>query len=177
MRMRRAVFDAAVAQHSRRVFTLAVYLLGDREEAEDVTQDVLIRLWRKGHQVAPERIGSWLVRVTRNACVDAMRRRGSGIRGVTESRQDALPEVASNFPGPETLAKSSQLGGRILTALTNLSEPHRSVVILREVQGLSYQEIGDALEMPVSNVRVTLHRGRRRLREELREVRNHVAAS
>jgi len=177
MRMRRAVFNAAVAQHSRRVFTLAVYLLGDREEAEDVTQDVLIRLWRKGRDVAPDRIGSWLVRVTRNACIDAIRRRGSGIRGVTDLHEDALPEIASGIPGPETLARSSQLGGRILAALEGLSEPHRSVVILREVQGLTYQEIGEALEMPMSNVRVTLHRGRRRLREELREVRNHVAAS
>jgi len=177
MRMRRAVFDAAVTQHSRRVFTLAVYLLGDREEAEDVTQVVLIQLWRKGHDVAPDRIGSWLVRVTRNACVDAIRRRGSGVRGVTDSHEDSLLEVASRIPGPECLAKSSQLGRRILAALERLSEPHRSVVILREVQGLSYREIGEALEMPMSNVRVTLHRGRRRLREELREVRNHVAAS
>jgi len=176
MRMRRAVFDAAVATHSRRVFTLAVYLLGDREEAEDVTQDVLIRLWRKGHDVAPHRIGSWLVRVTRNACIDAIRRRGSGIRGVTDSREDALPKLASGVPGPEILARSSELGNRILAALERLSEPHRSVVILREVQGLSYQEIGEAMEMPMSNVRVTLHRGRQRLREELEEVRNHVAA-
>lgn len=177
MRMRRAVFEAAVAQHSRRVFTLAVYLLGDREEAEDVAQDVLIRLWRKGHDVAPDRIESWLVQVTRNACVDAIRRRGSGIRAVTELHPDTLPEVASKIPGPESLARSSQLGRRILAALQKLSEPYRSVVILREVQGLSYQEIGKALEMPMSNVRVTLHRGRRRLREELRGVRNHVAAS
>ncbi len=177
MRMRRALFDAAVTQHSRRVFTLAVYLLGDRGEAEDVTQDVLIRLWRKEHDVAPDRIGSWLVKVTRNACFDAIRQRGSGIRGVTELHADALHDVPSKIPGPESLAKSSQLGGRILAALERLPEPHRSVVILREVQGLSYQEIGEVLEMPMSNVRVTLHRGRRRLREELREVRNHVAAS
>lgn len=51
MRMRREDFDAAMAKHARRVFTLAVYLLGDREEAEDVTQEVLIRLWRRGHEV------------------------------------------------------------------------------------------------------------------------------
>jgi RNA polymerase sigma-70 factor (ECF subfamily) len=175
--MRRAEFDAAVEQHSRRVFTLAVYLLGDRGEAEDVTQDVLIRLWQKGHEVAPDRIGSWLVRVTRNACVDAIRRRVSGIRGVTDLREDSPPEAPFQDPGPEALARSSQLRGWILAALQRLSEPHRSVVILREIQGLSYQEIGEALEMPLSNVRITLHRGRRRLREELREVRSHVAAS
>jgi RNA polymerase sigma-70 factor (ECF subfamily) len=57
-----------------------------------------------------------------------------------------------------------------------LPEPGRSVVILREIEGLSYREIAEALEIKISHVRVTLHRARRRLREELREVHDHVAA-
>jgi len=160
MRMRREEFDAAVEKHARRVFTLAVYLLGDREEAEDVTQEGLIRLWRKGHEVDPERIGPWLTRVTRNAAIDIIRRRGHGVRGLTDA-DDGLVDLPEDSPGPEGLAQSSELGSRLL---------------LREVQGLSYREIGEALEMPLSTVRVTLHRGRRRLREELREVRHDVAA-
>ena len=175
MRMERDVFDAAVAKHARRVFTLAVYVLGDREEAEDVTQEVLIRLWRKGHEVDPERIGPWLTRVTRNAAIDIIRRRGHGVRRLTDET-DGSVDIAEESPGPESLAQSSQLGSRLLAALSAMSEPHRSVVILREVQGLSYREIGEALEMPLSTVRVSLHRGRRRLREELREVRHDVAA-
>ena len=175
MRMRREDFDAAVEKHARRVFTLAVYLLGDREEAEDVTQEVLIRLWRKGHEVDPERIGPWLTRVTRNAAIDIFRRRGHGVRGLTDEA-DGSVDIAEESPGPESLAQSSQLGSRLLVALSAMSEPHRSVVILREVQGLSHREIGEALEMPLSTVRVSLHRGRRRLREELREVRHDVAA-
>lgn len=173
MWMRRQDFDAAVATHGRRVHTLAVYLLANREEAEDVTQDVLVRLWRRGHDVVPEKIGPWLVRVTRNACIDAMRRRKGGSQVVIDD--DAGIELHEPAPGPEKLAQASQLGGRILRALDALSEPGRSVVILREIQGLSYQEIGEALEMPMSSVRVTLHRGRRRLREELKEVHGHVA--
>ena len=172
--MRRQDFDAVVVTHGRRVFTLAVYLLANREEAEDVTQEVLVRLWRRGHDVSPERIGPWLVRVTRNACIDTIRRRKDQVQVGLEG--DALDELYERNPGPETLFHASQLGSRILKALATLSEPSRSVVILREIQGLSYREIGDALEMPISNVRVTLHRGRRRLREELREVRDHVAA-
>ena len=175
MRMRREEFDAAVEKYARRVFTLAVYLLGDREEAEDVTQEVLIRLWRKGHEVDPERIGPWLTRVTRNAAIDIIRRRGHGVRGLTDA-DDGLVDLPEDSPGPEGLAQSSELGSRLLAALHAMSEPHRSVVILREVQGLSYREIGEALEMPLSTVRVTLHRGRRRLREDLREVRHDVAA-
>ena len=173
--MRRQDFDAAVAVHGRKVYTLAVYLLANREEAEDVTQEVLVRLWRRGHEVLPEKIGPWLVRVTRNACIDAIRRRRDGTQVAIED--EAGIELHEPAPGPERLAHASQLGGRILLALDTLTEPGRSVVILREIQGLSYEEIGEALEMPLSSVRVTLHRGRRRLREELKEVHDHVAAS
>ena len=172
--MRREEFDAAVATHGRKVFTLAVYLLTDREEAEDVTQEVLVRLWRRGGEVSTDKIGSWLMRVTRNACIDAARRRKEKVRTPIDQALGAnLPDHA---PGPEARAHASQLGARVLQALERLNEPGRSVVILREIQGLSYQEIGEALQMPVNNVRVTLHRGRRRLREDLREVYDHVAA-
>jgi len=173
MRMRRRDFNAAVAIHGRKVHTLAVYLLANREEAEDVTQEVLVRLWRRGHDVVPEKIGAWLVRVTRNACIDAIRRRKGGSQVAIDDGSGI--ELHEPAPGPERLAHASQLGGRIVQALDALTEPGRSVVILREIQGLSYQEIGEALEMPMSSVRVTLHRGRRRLREELKEVHDHVA--
>lgn len=174
MRMRRQEFDAAVATHGRKVFTLAVYLLANREEAEDVTQEVLVRLWRKGHEVSPERMGAWLVRVTRNACIDAIRRRN----GHRQIAMEEIPksDLCERAPGPETLTQSSQLGRRILGALEATPEPGRSVLILREIQGLTYQEIAEALEMSVGNVRVTLHRVRRRLREELGEVHDRVAA-
>jgi RNA polymerase sigma-70 factor (ECF subfamily) len=172
--MRREEFDAAVATHGRRVFTLAVYLLANRQEAEDVTQEVLVRLWRRGGEVSAGKIGPWLMRVTRNACIDAARR--SKDKGRIPIDETPGVNLFDRAPGPESKAQASQLGRFLLQALESLSEPSRSVVILREIQGMSYREIGEALEMPVDNVRVTLHRGRRRLREELREVYDHAAA-
>jgi RNA polymerase sigma-70 factor (ECF subfamily) len=176
MRMTRNEFEAAVATYGRRVFTLAVYLLGDPQEAEDVAQEVLIRLWRRGHAVDPQRMGAWLLQVTRNACVDLIRKRRRGEATLGETDAAGIDNLREPSPDPERLFRATRLGEQIRRALGDLTEPHRSVVILREIQGLSYREISEVLEMPLSSVRVNLHRGRRRLREELGGVRDHVAA-
>jgi len=174
--MTRDFFDAAAQRHSRRVHTFASYLLGDSSEAEDITQEVLIKLWNRGHQVEPDRLGAWLLTVTRNACTDVLRRR-QRVSKVIPIRRDVEfhTDPPSPEPSPESRAVGSQLGTHILEALNRLNEPARSVVILREVQGLSYREIAEILQMHMSTLKVTLHRARRKLRESLKEVDTHVA--
>jgi RNA polymerase sigma-70 factor (ECF subfamily) len=168
--MAQDAFDGVVACHQRRVFTFASYLLGSRAEAEDVTQEVLIRFWRHRARVETAHEGAWLLRVTRNACIDRVRAGRSRMRLVACGCDPAVMEsVASEGPGPEARVWGGELCDLLARALARLPEPQRSAVILREVQGLSYQEIADVLEQPLTTVRVALHRGRRRLREELRE--------
>lgn len=174
--MRRTDFESAVAEHGTKVFTLAVYLLNDRQEAEDVAQEVFVRLWRRGSGVDPERIGAWLLKVTRNRCVDLLRGRSSAMNASLVKEGATWIETAvDGRPGPERRAQASQLGSRIRNALAELSEPCRCVIVLREIEGLSYGEIRDLLDMPLNTVRVTLHRGRRQLREALREEYENVA--
>lgn len=93
--------DAVVAEHQRRVFTLAVYLLGDREEAEDVTQEVLIQCWQRGHEVAPERLGAWLLKVTRNRCIDRSRARRTRRSHGMVAAGDRVLEAVDRGPEPE----------------------------------------------------------------------------
>lgn len=175
--MRRTAFESAVAEHGGKVFTLAVYLLNDREEAEDVAQEVLVRFWQRGPEVDPDRIGAWLMRVTRNRCIDALRTRKSARNASVTRDGDRVLEMAVDArPGPERRARASELGSIINQALAGLSEPYRSVVVLREIQGRAYDEIADILTMPLNTVRVTLHRGRRMLRAALREEYDHAAA-
>lgn len=174
--MTKAAIETVIAEQRSRVFTLAVYLLGDREEAEDVTQEVLIRCWQRGGEVAPERLGAWLLRVARNRCIDRLRARGSRLRRLRPAGDAGPADPVDDRPGPESVASGRELQAALLRALEGLAEPYRSVVILREVQGLAYEEIAEALEMPLNTVRVTLHRGRRRLREELREEYEGAAA-
>ncbi len=173
--MERNRFDSAVARHSRRVFTFASYLLGDPGEAEDVTQEVLIRLWRSGGEVEPDRLGAWLLTVTRNACTDVLRRRRRSAEVIPIRHETQPPkDHPSPAPSPERMAAGSQLGREIAHALSELSETSRSVVILREIQGLSYREISEITKIHIDTVRVILHRARRRLRDSLKEVQTHV---
>ncbi len=168
--MMRDDFDSAVQRHQRKVFTYARYLLSNREEAEDATQEVLVRLWDNIGSVEPERLGGWLLRVTRNACYDRLRSHRSRRRVlVDETPQNSMKHVASRTPDPEILAGSGELGRRLVKAIGSLGEPQRSAIILREINGLSYREISDVLDLTEATVRVTLHRGRRALREDLKE--------
>lgn len=172
-------FESAVARHQAKIYTFACYFLGDRAEAEDVTQEVLIRLWRNLAKLDAARMAAWLVRVTRNACYDRLRqKRATGRYLAPELDGEAAERVPSQDPDPEATATRGDLRRRLTAALTALDEPYRSVLILREVQGLSYQEISDALEVPLNTVRVHIHRGRQRLRQALhsepREVTVHA---
>ena len=163
-------FDDTARAYRRRVYSFARYLLSSREEAEDVTQEVLLRLWRHQDGVEEERLGSWLLRVTRNACYDLLRRRRSeATQGAASLDDETARELASAEPDPQSRAETADFRRRLLGALGELGEPYKSIIILREVQGLPHREIGEALGIPEVTVRVHLHRGRKKLRERLRE--------
>ena len=146
-----------------------MYFLGDRTEAQDVTQDVLLRLWQHRDNVDEDRLLGWLLRVTRNACVDALRKRKAQ-RNVMTSDSEALEYTPGQGPTPETSAEAADFQGHLERALRRMAEPYRSIVILREVQELKYEEISGAMDLPLNTVKVYLHRGRKMLREHLSEV-------
>ena len=163
-------FRKLCEKHRDRVYTFAWYFLGNREDAEDVVQEVLIRLWNHWQEVDPVRLPAWITRVARNACLDALRKRKSYRSVVSgESGEKALARAASGGPDPEKLAEALEFQRELERALQTLPEAHRSVVVLREIQRLKYDEIAEALDLPLNTVKVYLHRGRRELREQLRK--------
>ncbi len=169
-------FQSLVEEHQHRVYTLASYLLGDREEAADVTQEVLLRLWRN-LETLDGNVSAWLLRVTRNYCFDLMRKRRSqktALGNPEEPEAVHLPDTGQ--PSPERLAASTDLGRHLRRAVGELAEPYRSILILREVQEMKYVEISEALDMPLNTVKVNIHRGRKMLRERLKGVIGHAAA-
>jgi len=169
-------YQQVVSEHRDRIFTFAFYTLRHREDAEDVTQDVLIRLWRFRRRLDEGRVGAWLSRVTRNACYDVTRRRKVRRAVHPSDPEPQLERAVDRAPTPERSAEATEFRHHLEAALRTLDEPYRSIVILREIQHLSYQEIAEALDRPLNTIKVYLHRARRMLRHALVE-ETHVRAS
>ncbi|TWT46748.1 RNA polymerase sigma factor [Botrimarina hoheduenensis] len=160
--------DRQIDQQRHRVFTLAYYTLGSHQDAEDATQETLLRYWRNASRVAPDRVEGWLVRTTTNVCLDLIRKRKRSPETFgNEASEATLQAAASSSPGPSDRAVSAESRQQLERKLAELKEPFRSLLILREVQGMTYDQIADALELPLTSVRVYLHRGRRLLAQQL----------
>jgi RNA polymerase sigma-70 factor (ECF subfamily) len=163
-------FRKLVEEYQDKVFTFARYSLHSQEEAEDVTQEVLVKLWRHAESIDPDKLTAWVMRVARNAVIDSTRRRKFRGTVIAENVDFDVAEslVASGDSGPEVAARSREIRDALQRALSGVEEPYRSIVVMREIQQLSYSEIVASLDMPLNTVKVYLHRGRRMLREALR---------
>jgi len=153
-------YQEAIAQYRQRVFSFAFYSLRAREDAEDITQDVFIRLWQHWPSIDHGRLGGWLMRVAHNAVVDHVRKNRT--RGQQVDLDDC-PDLTGDQE--EQGVETSHFRLQLEKAVSELTDPYRSILIMRDVQGLGYNEIEKALELSQSQVKVYLHRARRQLRE------------
>ena len=157
-------WDELVRQHADRVYRLAYRLSGNQHDAEDLTQETFIRVFRSVQNYQPGTFEGWLHRITTNLFLDMVRRRG-------RIRMEALPEdydrVPSDQPDPEQIYHDSRLGPDLQAALDSLAPEFRAAVVLCDVEGLSYEEIGATLGVKLGTVRSRIHRGRQALRDFL----------
>jgi RNA polymerase sigma-70 factor, ECF subfamily len=161
-------FDRIFKEYRHRVYGFAYHYLNSSESAADVTQDVFVRLWKNLDSIDEDRMIGWLLRVTRNACVDAIRRRKAYSKRV-ETSTELLMDKADRAPLPDAQAGSALFQEHLRKALETLDEPHKSIVVLREIQEYKYEEISEVLGLPLNTVKVYLHRARKALRKELNE--------
>ncbi|MEE4293061.1 MAG: sigma-70 family RNA polymerase sigma factor [Xanthomonadales bacterium] len=157
-------FRQWVTEYQDQAWTLARYLLKDPAEAEDACQEAFVKLWHNRDKVDPEKIRPWLMRVTRNQCLDRLRRR----KPTQEWEEWQSPD---DDHGPAQGLAREQLAERLKHSINGLSEPYRSLVVLRDVHQHSYDEVASVLELSLTQVKVYLHRARKQLREELAELR------
>jgi RNA polymerase sigma-70 factor (ECF subfamily) len=153
-------FRLAVLMHDRAVFRLASALLRDSREAEDVTQEVFLSYWQHGETV--ERPREWLLRVARNACMSRFRRSGR----VIHNDPDELPEI-SDSRDPEWHYEQHELAGELKKLVDTLPEPQRSLIVMFDVHGMDGAACARVLGLNANQVKVYLHRARRKLRGQL----------
>ena len=158
----RAVYLKAIDQHRHRVLSFAHYSLRAKEDAEDVTQEVFIKLWQHWQKIDHNKIGGWLMRVAHNAVIDHVRKQRP-----SQNNVDQYAEVEEQVGSESDEGNIDQevFKARLQEAIKSLDDPFRSILIMRDVQGLSYTDIQSSLDISESQVKVYLHRGRRKLRE------------
>jgi RNA polymerase sigma-70 factor (ECF subfamily) len=153
-------FRLAVMVHDRTVYRVAAALLRDAREAEDVTQEVFLSYWQHGARV--ERPREWLLRVARNAALGRLRKSGR----LVSYEQQEVPEP-SDGRDPAWHYQQNELAGELRKLVDTLPEPQRSLLVMFDVQGHDGDTCARVLGLNVNQVKVYLHRARRKLREQL----------
>ena len=157
-------WDDVVREHADRVYRLAYRLTGNQHDAEDLTQETFVRVFRSLASYRPGTFEGWLHRITTNLFLDMVRRR-------SRIRMEALPEDSDRLPGlgpePEQVFSDTHLDPLLQEALDELPPEFRAAVVLCDVEGLSYEEIGATLGVKLGTVRSRIHRGRAALRNSL----------
>jgi RNA polymerase sigma-70 factor (ECF subfamily) len=162
-----------VRRHTRRVFNICYRFTSQRQEAEDLTQEVFLRVYRTlaSYRVEHGGFPTWLTSVTRNLLIDHYRRTKRD--RVTDSIEDVLPQVEEKESAgrrPDQAALLGELSSQVQHGLAQLSPELREAVILRDLQGLDYKEIQDALEVPEGTVKSRINRGRIELARVLQQM-------
>jgi RNA polymerase sigma-70 factor (ECF subfamily) len=170
----RSAFDELVRRTHVDTYTLAVRLTADEEDARDVVQESYLRAWRGLPNFRGDaQFSTWMYRITANTASSVVKRRR---RHRAEPLDDLVEEPIELHPDlqPEDAAESSMLLERLTTALDELPPKLRVLVVLKDVYGLSHEEIAEELGISVAAAKVRLHRGRRKLRDRLYEDDEHA---
>ncbi len=162
-----ASYQRAVHEYSEPIKTFAARMLGgDSEWAEDVAQDAMLALYRHVHEVPEAAWRPWLYRVTRNLCLDRIRRRKHRPRNFRDySDEDNRDLVPPDGPAcrPDVRAQEKEMSRDLQRAIQELPERFRAVFLLCEGQGVSYEEAATILDIPLKTVSTRLFRARQRL--------------
>lgn len=164
-----AAAQALTLRHAGRVFSHAMRVLGDGSEAEDVTQEAMLKLWR----IAPDwrpgeaQVSTWLYRVTANMCIDRLRKRRT-------TNFDELPEMADDSPQVVDTMVDKERQDALQNALGQLPERQRQAVVLRHIDGLSNPEIGQIMDITPRAVESLTARGKRALTQLLSRKRKEL---
>ena len=161
-------FNALMGLHERRMFAVALRMCTNREDAEDCLQEAMLRIYRAISDFkAQSTFSTWVYRITMNTCLDELRRRKSRPNTSLDVLVEAGWSPSDERETPEQHALRGEMHGKLSEFIGELPEEMRAAVVLRDVQGLSYEEIAEALGANVGTVKSRISRGREKLREKI----------
>lgn len=159
------LFRTLVDQYQQLVYSQAMFILADKGDAEDATQEAYVRLWsqmtkpQSENEFDADSARAWLLHVVRNICIDKLRRR----KPVTDSELDEF-ENNSSYSKPVAELMTKQLSTWLREAIERLKEPYRTLIILADLQQRSIKEVARSLDLNENQAKVYIHRGRKQLR-------------
>jgi RNA polymerase sigma-70 factor (ECF subfamily) len=160
-------------RYSRLVFSLALNSVGDPAAAEEITQDVFLRVWQRARQYRADRakVSTWLASITRHRAIDQLRRRGSRPEQHSVAWAELAPGAGPSVNGPEQVTALATERERVRAAIALLSEEQKQVLVLAYFQGLTQSQIAEALVLPLGTVKTRIRLGMQKLRDMLQEDR------
>jgi RNA polymerase sigma-70 factor (ECF subfamily) len=176
---REAAFRELLARYERPVFSLVVRMVRDATLAEDLAQEAFIKAFHALGSYDPRyRFSSWLFKIANNLTIDHLRKRQLdtvSIHGAPDARTEedegrTRIVVQDRGENPEEYTANRELGGRIEDAISRLRPEYRTAILLRHVEGHSYEEVAEIMEVPLGTVKTYIHRGRHELKDLLAEV-------
>ena len=163
-------FREKILPQGRRLYALAWRFLNSRDEAEDAVQEVMMKLWQERDGLERRgNIEAWCTTVTRNCCIDILRRK----RRVMFGKMDTITNEPESVTDPVTASDNTEAAKMISMIVGRMKEPYRSALILRDMEGYSYEEAAEAMNTSVNTLRTTLSRARKKVREEMRKIYDH----
>ncbi|MYB63154.1 sigma-70 family RNA polymerase sigma factor [Candidatus Poribacteria bacterium] len=165
-----AAMGTLIVQYQHWVYNIAYGLLGHREDAQDTTQDVFLSVWQNIHKFQfRSRFSTWLYKIVKNKClnvIDQKKRRKTDPMEI----DDTQPWVPLNTVTPEQEVLRNEQAEILHAALGKLKESYRTILVLRELRELSYEEIAEILNCTLGRVKSRLHEARKALRQELERI-------
>ena len=170
-------FEELILKHEKIVYNVALRMMNHGEDAKDISQEVFLKAYRSlSNFDERSAFSTWLYRITYNTCIDDMRKRKGkqsySLEEELENEEGSMQrQIADEGDTPEESLLREEQKSEILQALDNLSAEHKAAIILRDVKGLSYEEIAEILELSLGTVKSRISRGRNQLKKEILKMR------
>lgn len=163
-----AAFEELIRQYEKKVYTLCFRMCGNSEDAEEAAQDAFLALWRGIDRFRQESsLSTWIYRLATNACIDTLRRRKKQSGSVSLDDEELFVDAVDTSPQPQETVEHRKTQKLLQEGLSALPEEYRKVLILREIEGLSYTEIAESASIELGTVKSRISRGRSLLRNFL----------